>query len=927
MLQKYLLQILLIASTSVLGQDYLTYYGKGDEALGTQKDSTYYYYRKAQEVAMSNENIEGQLFSLKALLYANGYYYDLKSYKKNLSQFDALLKTKVAQTHPYYTYFKDTYQLELVNYHFKLANYKRTQEAIDTLHKRLQSREEALRDIDYYEIVYSLGLYQASTYFKISKIHLAQEKYAQLEGFVAKHSDSLYDPQNVSFSLKRLQAKTYAALGEVDKAILSQIQALEVIKGDKTYANSQLDIQLDLTSNLIATNELDDAKRLIGIIETKKIQKGVFKLRLLDQKIALSRAQNDASQNRIFHQEKLEEARAYRELASHPDIINTYINYANDELYWGDVNAAFAKLNKAKNLLKQVDIGDENFTISKLKLDLAAQYLKTYKATKKPESVAQDILATSKDLIDALDALQPQFESKLDKQYLIDRAYPALQDAFEMMFKLDKVVDSFDYQYQAFLISEKSKAIELRSIRQAGVAQAILDIDPEIIERENLYNYTINQLEKDLFTATQNKAALEDSLLQQREAYGDFIYELRDNHPNYYNLRYKNDIATLSQSIDDLAENTAALSFFQIDQVMYAFKIVKKQSDIIAIPFTEEIQQQVRDYYEAISVGSVGNTSDLDRLSKQLYGRFISTIFPEKLPEALTIVPDGLLHYIPFEALKGENDYLIKSTAISYKPSVTFMQGLYLGDTSKTTFFGFAPDFGGQDIAHLPLLSFNEEEVRGANRYFDGQIFEGSEGSLVRFRESVNTNNQNRTNPIYHLATHAITNDSLPEYSYLAFTPKGKEEDYILYAKDLYSEQLNAAMVVLSACETGLGKIENGQGMQSLAQGFNYAGASSLLYSKWKVSDRYTATVMELFYKHLDSGMPKDKALQQAKIEYIETIDDPNLAHPFYWASFVFSGDSTPINPASRMVSWLWVLAGILGVGLAVLFLRRRSNP
>lgn len=915
----------LISFGSIAQEDPMDFYNKGYEYMYTDKDSSYYFFEKAITSYEALEDADYQFASLLGLMFANGYYYDLKSYKKNLDTFEKLINSGAFEGSGYEGYISDRLFLENINYHFKLLNYPLTQQYLDSLQGSQNERDLSKRDKDYYEFVLTAGLYQGSIYRNQSKINLALDTYKQLEGYVLQHKDSLYDAINSNFSIKRLQAKAYASLGEIDKAILTQIQALEIIKDDPEYSNSERDIELDLTANLIATNELKEAADLIQILEKKNIQKGLFTLRFLDQKIELSRTQNNSSINRLFHQEKLEETLAYRELESHPDMINAYIKYGDDELYWGDIDAAFSKLKKAESLLQKMSSGNENFAISKLQLALAAQYVKTYKASRK-ETMPDDVLSKTQDIINALEALQPQFESKLDKQYLIDSAYPALQDAFVLMYDLYTATGERIYLDQAFVISEKSKAIELRSIRQAGVAQGSLGIDKKIIEQENLFNYTINQLEKDLFIATENKKELQDSLLQQREAYGDFVYELRDTHRGYYNVRYRNDVATLPQSIDYLSKNSAALSFFQVNNTMYALRIDKKESGITAIPFTEEVQQELRDYYKAISSVKMGVKDQLNALSQSLHKTFIQSSFPEKMPESLTIVPDGLLHYIPFEALQADTRFLVELTTISYKPSISFMQGLYLDETLEAEFFGFAPRFDG-DYAHsLATLSYNEEEIEQANAYFKGTIYTGDEGSLSRFRESIANNISVTKTPIYHLATHAIANDTLPEYSYLAFTPKAESGDFILYAKDLYTEQLNGAMVVLSACETGLGKLENGQGMQSLAQGFSYGGASSLVYSKWKVSDRYTADIMGLFYKNLQTGLHKDKALQQAKIQYLSSVDDPNLRHPFYWASFVFSGDATPLKSGSDFTMWLWIIGGLLIVTACGLLLRKQLS-
>ncbi len=925
MRSTFLLIIGITITSFCSAQDSNDFYLKGYEYMYSNKDSSYYYFDKALKNYEAAQDADNQFTSLVGVLYANGYYYDLSSLKKNLNKLEKLIYSTAYKDSDYKDYLVDRLYLEKINYYFKLSNYVATQQYLDSLSSFQKSRALIKRDLDYYETTLSAGLYQGSIYKNQGKLNLALEKYKQLEGFLTEHADSLTDSRNSAFSIKRLQAKTYASLGEIDSAILTQIQALDIIEDDRSYANSRLDIELDLTANLITTNELGDATDLIKIIEAGSINKGLFKTRLLTHKIDLARLQKDDKGNRKFHREKLKEITKYRETERHPEVIGAYMNYAADELHWGAIDSAFAKLKKASSLLPPTNEIDASFTLSKLRLELASQYLKTYQATTNFSTNANDMLAKIGDIITFLDILQPQFESKLDKQYLINSAYPALQNAFSLLYELHKNTGEFRFLDVAFTISEKSKAIELRAIRQAGLAQQTLNTDPKIIETENLYNYRINQLEKDLFTATESNEKLQDSLLAQKEAYGDFVAELRDKNPEYYNLRYSNNITSLAQRIDDQAKNTATISFFLAGETMYAFSITKENTEIISIPYTQNDQEDIRTYYELISKVNIQDRDDLEQLSHQLYTKYITSIFLEKIPESLTIIPDGLLHYIPFEALQKDDTFLIEKTIVSYKPSVSFMQELPSGRDNSVGFFGFAPTFDKTGDLGLSPLSFNQEEVKLANSYYDGVTYMGEEGTLVRFRESVKNNSSLSKLPIYHLATHAITNDTLPEYSYLAFTPKADKDDYILYAKDLYTEQLNGAMVVLSACETGLGKLENGQGMQSLAQGFYYGGASSLVSSKWKVSDRYTADLMNLFYKNLEEGHPKDKALQQAKITYLKSLDDPNLAHPFYWASFVFSGDTTPL-PNNPTAVWIWLGSALILIGLTGFWLFRKRK-
>ena len=110
--------------------------------------------------------------------------------------------------------------------------------------------------------------------------------------------------------------------------------------------------------------------------------------------------------------------------------------------------------------------------------------------------------------------------------------------------------------------------------------------------------------------------------------------------------------------------------------------------------------------------------------------------------------------------------------------------------------------------------------------------------------------------------------------------------------RDLYNLQLNADMVVLSACETGIGELQKGEGIISLARGFTYAGAKSIITSLWSVEDECTKKIMISFYEYLDQGLAKDAALRQAKLDYINDEQTTHVdAHPFYWSPFIGVGD------------------------------------
>jgi CHAT domain-containing protein len=150
-----------------------------------------------------------------------------------------------------------------------------------------------------------------------------------------------------------------------------------------------------------------------------------------------------------------------------------------------------------------------------------------------------------------------------------------------------------------------------------------------------------------------------------------------------------------------------------------------------------------------------------------------------------------------------------------------------------------------------------------------------------------------------HLATHGVVDEKHPRLSGLILAEeKGSAEDGVLRLGEIYNLSLNADLVVLSACETGLGQLARGEGVIGLTRGFLYAGASSVLVSLWRVADASTATLMSDFYRELLTGKPASHALRAAKLSAIHR--DPESAKPYSWSAFVLIGEGGHSRVAER---------------------------
>ena len=198
-------------------------------------------------------------------------------------------------------------------------------------------------------------------------------------------------------------------------------------------------------------------------------------------------------------------------------------------------------------------------------------------------------------------------------------------------------------------------------------------------------------------------------------------------------------------------------------------------------------------------------------------------------------------------------------------------------------------------------LRYNKEEVDGIGQYYDGEILKGDDATEEAFSKKF------QQYDILHLAMHALVDNDDSEKSRLVFTPQEDSiYDSYLHNFELYNLNMNPKLAVLSACNTGYGSLESGEGVMSLARAFTYAGAESVVMSHWRVDDEASSIIMKSFFKYLSEGNQKDEALRLAKLEYLKGA--PAYAqHPFHWNNFVVIGDVSALTPVRSWYQNWWV--------------------
>lgn len=172
---------------------------------------------------------------------------------------------------------------------------------------------------------------------------------------------------------------------------------------------------------------------------------------------------------------------------------------------------------------------------------------------------------------------------------------------------------------------------------------------------------------------------------------------------------------------------------------------------------------------------------------------------------------------------------------------------------------------------------------------------------------------------------HSLVREDAPSFSKLLFSEysSGGAEDDLLHALELSTVPLQADLAVLSACNTGFGKLYPGEGVMSMSGAFFSAGVPSMVMTLWKIPDATSPLIIKAFFRNLEAGMPKDVALQQAKIEFLENLPSIQEAHPYHWAGFIASGNMEPLLLNETGGGWAWVVTGLAVAGLVFFILKK----
>lgn len=541
-----------------------------------------------------------------------------------------------------------------------------------------------------------------------------------------------------------------------------------------------------------------------------------------------------------------------------------------------------------------------------------------YRTDKKEDHIRR-ACQTYQQALRVADAMRRSYNALPTKWFFTNKVHPAYQDAFEAAFALaTHTRQPSDYE-TAFALMEQGKSAALSDVTRELLIKPG-NVPDSLLTRERELQRTITASKLDRVGESSGRLAEAQVQLAQLQQ------TLEREFVAYFKAKYDNRPITVRQLMSALPDRTAYLSYRLTPEAVYVAVVSHKGLTMIRMDVSlPELYAAVQALTQTLVTNPGFGSYRGSTAAIRCFQGLIEPIENElKDINRLLVCPDGLLHRIPFEVLETGrvvDDYLTKRYAIGYVASASALL-----DRRKSAPADNSPSL----LSVAPFIKpVNPPPTALPLRYLPASRLEVERLPGEALLEKSATKNRflqrHDRYDVLHFATHAYADDVEPARSYIAFYPDGTP--YRLYSEEIYNLSLeHTRLVVLSACQTGGGKLHPGEGVLSLARAFSYAGCPSIVSTLWNANDESAAYLSERLYVYLQEGQPLDVALQHARLDYFRSDLYAKLSHPHYWANLVLIGDSGPVYrkpwPARPALAVLLIGSFLTGI---LFVLRQRS--
>ncbi len=520
------------------------------------------------------------------------------------------------------------------------------------------------------------------------------------------------------------------------------------------------------------------------------------------------------------------------------------------------------------------------------------------------------------------DYVEKTYDSDEARLFLGKIKYTAHSKPIDVSLLLYDLTQKKEYLEEAYHFDQQNKASILTLNVQEHELKDMGGAYTELFEKEASLKASITRLSlKSAQLADSGQLQSVNSSIRDYEIQLGKLQEKMNDDPGFRSRYFTSQIPAIKELQKKLDNTTALLSWHLSGKGIVVFIITGNQFACYKSPFDSDFFNTIDSFKLSLYNTSAEQRFNGAKFSAVLYKSLMAPL-ESKLSniDRLIIIPDDELNYLPFEALMDEKGrFLVEKFSIQYQYSTALLGKEDNTGKAKGT-LAFAPfasrGYADSSGVRLSVLPASGEETSG----LQGKVFTDSNAIKNNFLLSANHYG------IIHLATHASVDNEMPLRSFIAFypAPGSNTDDYKLYAQEIYNLKLDSTqLVILSACETGAGKLVKGEGLMSLSRAFAYAGCPNIITSLWKAEDKTTAFITQKLYHYIENGYSNDKALQRAKLELLKSDEiDPRFKTANYWAHLIFIGN---YEPKHNSFNWSWIAMGIILVAIIYIAAKRKA--